>query len=330
MRSKSNLPCIFQKLTILLIFTELSEPTMNFNQLKYIVAVERHRNFSRAADECEIAQSTLSKEIQRLEKEFGIMIFDRSRIPVTPTMKGADLIDQARIILEAQKVFIGIAGKMNNRPEGNFRLGILPMVAPYLLPLFISPLSKKYPELHIQLEELSEKEMITFFENGHLDGAVTLAPFGKEGFYEDPIFEEKFVLYMNLRHPLASREKIQWADIPIEDLILHKEFRDYFLSNKREAARHPLLNKINNINYQSGSLETIRKIIDRNGGLTLLPELACLYMGERRIKMVKPITNPEVSRTIILVTPRGFEKNRITKVIKKEILNNLPLKNAGR
>ncbi len=299
---------------------------MNFNQLKYIVAVERHRNFSRAADECEIAQSTLSKEIQRLEKEFGIMIFDRSRFPITPTMKGADLIEQAKNILEEQKVFIEIAGKMNNRPEGNFRLGILPMLAPYLLPLFISPLSKQYPELHIRLEELSPKEMISFFENGHLDGAITLAPFGKDGYYEDPIFEEKFVLYLNLHHPLASRKKIRWTDIPIAELILHKEFRDYFLSSEREAEQHPLVDKINNINYQSGSLETIRKIIDRNGGLTLLPELACLYMGDRRIKMVRPITHPAVSRTIILVTPRGFEKNRITKVIKQEILNNLPLK----
>ncbi|MGH2642938.1 MAG: LysR family transcriptional regulator, partial [Chitinophagaceae bacterium] len=105
---------------------------MNFNQLKYIVSVDKHHNFSRAADECEIAQSTLSKEIQRLEKEFGIMIFDRSRFPVSTTMKGADLIEIALKILEEQKHFIETARKMNNRPEGIFRLGILPLLAPYL------------------------------------------------------------------------------------------------------------------------------------------------------------------------------------------------------
>lgn len=298
---------------------------MNFNQLKYIVAVDRHRNFARAADECDIAQSTLSKEIQRLEKEFDIMIFDRSRHPVTPTMKGADLIQQAKIILQEEKLFIESARKMNNRPQGNFRLGILPMLAPYLLPLFIRTLGKKYPELTLQVSEITSKEMVYYFENEDLDAAIAIMPFIKEGYYEEPLFKEDFVLYVSPKHPLAGKVEVQWPDIVADELILHQDIRNYLLSPESNTDRTPFtLNKLNNISYQSGSLETIRKIIDRNGGLTLLPELACLYMGERRLKMVRPITNPQLSRTIVLVTPRGFEKNRITKVIKKEILAGLP------
>lgn len=298
---------------------------MNFNQLKYIVAVDRHRNFARAADECEIAQSTLSKEIQRLEKEFNIMIFDRSRHPVAPTMKGDDLIQQAKKILEEEKTFVEIARKMNNRPQGNFRLGILPMLAPYLLPLFISTLEKKYPELNVHLVELSAKEMAYSFENDELDAAIAIAPFIKEGYYEEALFEEPFVLYVGSNHPFTNKKEVEWSDIQKEELILHEEFKQTLFSEEEDVSKlNNSQKELHHLDYQSGSLETIRKIIDRNGGLTLLPELACLYMGERRLKMVRPITQPGFSKTIALITPRGFEKNRITKVIKKEILAGLP------
>ncbi len=295
---------------------------MNFNQLKYIIAVDKHRNFTRAADECDIAQSTLSKEIQRLEKEFNIIIFDRSRHPVTPTMKGVDLLQQAKRILEEEKLFVEIAQKMNNLPQGNFRLSILPVLAPYILPLFIHSLGKKYPELNVHIVELTAKEIIYAFEKDELDAAIAIAPFIKEGFYEDPLFEEDFVLYAGSNHPFLNETEVQWSSIQKEELILHDEFRNYLFPGDKKESEIP--RKIKITDYQSGSLETLRKIIDRNGGLTLLPELACLYMGERRLEMVRPITNPKLSRTIALVTPRGFEKHRITKVIKQEIRASLP------
>jgi len=264
-----------------------------------------------------------------LEKEFGIIIFDRSRFPITPTMKGADLIHQASIILDEQRNFIEIARKMNNKPSGNFRLAVSALLAPYLLPLFISSLSKKYPELNLEIEELSSKDILALFEEGDLDGAIILSPFIKEGYYEEPLFKEDFVLYINSQHPLYSQTEVSWPDIPVNELLLQEEFKHNLLHDDENENYTALnLNKHGNINYHSGSLETIRKIIDRNGGLTLLPELACLYMGERRLKMVRPITGPKLSRTVVLLTPRGFEKNRITKVIKKELLDNLPKKKA--
>lgn len=300
---------------------------MNFNQLKYIVAVDKHRNFSRAAEECDIAQSTLSKEVQRLEKEFNIIIFDRSRYPVTPTMKGVDLIKQAKIILEEQHRFIDVAQKMTNRPAGEFTLGILPTLAPYLLPLFIQSLSKKFPELHIKVLEFTSQEMLTHFEAGDLDGAITISPFIEDGYYETPLFDERFILYVSPEHRLSQDKVVKWSDIPLNELILHEAFKTYLLSSEELKSRVELsANALNNINYHSGSLETIRKIIDKNDGLTLLPHLAGLYMGERRLKMVRPIIDPVLSRTIAFVTPRGFEKKRVTKVIRKEIVEHLPKK----
>lgn len=298
---------------------------MNFNQLEYIVSVDKHRNFARAADECGIAQSTLSREIQRLEKEFKIMIFDRSRHPVVPTMKGVDLIAQAKKILEEHDRFIAMAAKKSNRPFGDFRLGVLSGLAPYILPLFTQQLSQKYPELNLKILEMGPKEMEAHFKNDRLDGALTIAPFFKKGFYEDPLFEEKFVLYVSPKHRLFEAPVVKWNDVPFDELILQDDIKEFLLSKDTPQDSLPIpVKKLKNIAFENGSLETIRKIIDRNGGLTLLPHLACLYMGERRLKMVREIESPALTRTIIFVTPRGFEKNRITKVIRKEIIANIP------
>lgn len=300
---------------------------MNFSQLEYIVAVDKHRNFARAADECGVAQSTLSKQIQELEKEFKVMIFDRSRHPVVPTMKGVDLLHQARRILEEQELFKNIAEEKNNRPSGEFRLAIIPGLAPYLIPLFTQSLSQKYPELNLIISEKGQNEIIELFENESLDGAITISPFMKAGFYEDPLFEEKFVLYISPKHPLSASAVVKWNDIPSRELILQEDIRQFLLNKDTSQNTLPLpIRQLKNIAFENGSLETIRKIIELNGGMTLLPHLACLYMGERRLKMVREITSPTLSRTIIFVTPRGFEKNRITKVIKKEIIASLPKK----
>lgn len=298
---------------------------MNFNQLRYIIAVDKFRNFARAAEDCEIAQSTLSREIQRLEQEFDVLIFDRSRHPVVPTMKGIDLIGQAKIIVEEHDLFVKIAGKKDNRPFGTFHLGVLSGLAPYLLPLFTQKLSQKYPELNLKISEISQRKMINLFESDDLDGAISISPFLKKGFYEDPLFEEKFVLYISPTHKLAAQTVVKWNDIPVDELILQEDIRSFFLDEEFPDDNLPIpVTKLKNLTFENGSLETIRKIIDRNGGMTLLPDLACLYMGNRRLEMVRPIESPSLSRTIIFVTPRGFEKKRIVKVIKQEIVDSLP------
>lgn len=297
---------------------------MNFNQLKYIVAVDKHRNFSKAADECEVAQSTLSREVQRLEKEFGVMIFDRSRFPTVPTMKGTDLINQAKIILAAHQKFIDIAQKKDNLPSGDFNLGIIPGLAPYLLPLFTRRLSEKYPLLNLKIIEANQKEIEEYFKNEELDAALTIAPFFKSGFYEDKLFEEEFVLYLNELHPLAKKKVVKWNDIPTNELILQEEIKSFLLHEDAVQLLPVSEKNVRNIAFENGSLETIRKIIDVNGGLTLLPHLSTLYMGQRRLKMVREIVSPRLTRTIVLVTPRGFEKTRIIKAVRKEIMAGLP------
>jgi LysR family hydrogen peroxide-inducible transcriptional activator len=282
---------------------------MNFNQLKYILAVDTFRNFARAAEHCGIAQSTMSKEIQRLEAEFGILLFDRSRHPVVPTMKGRDLLKQAKRIVGEEEKFRAMAHKRDNAAEGEFSLGILPGLAPYLLPLFLPGVEKKYPLLSLTISELGLKEMEESLRREELDGGIVIAPFFKEGYYETALFQESFVLYLGPDHPLAARAQVAWAEVPVEELILHEDLNTLV----EQKSKHK------KITWNSGSPETIRKLIDRGGGITLLPETAMLYMGERRQKMVRKLAPPVVRRTISLVTARGFEKNRLVKALVREM-----------
>lgn len=258
------------------------------------------------------------------------MIFDRTKHPVVPTMKGADLIEQAKKILREQEHFIEIAEKRKNEPVGDLRLAILPGLAPYLLPLFTAEVAGKYPRLNLKIFEINQKEMGEAFRNEELDAALTFAPFYKKGFYEDPIFEEEFVLYLNEKHPLSKQSVLKWEDIPFDELILQEDIRPFLLNEKAQQTGLPVpAHRIHHIAFENGSLETIRKVIDVTGGVTLLPRLSTLYMGARRLRMVRKIESPSLTRTIIMVTPRGFEKNRIIKAVKQEILNGLPKSNPS-
>lgn len=295
---------------------------MNFHQLEYIVSVDKNRNFSKAAEDCGVAQSTLSKEIQRLEKQFKILIFDRSRHPVVPTLKGTDLIDQAKLLLEQQRQFIATAMKRNNEPAGDFKLGILPGLAPFLLPLFTHRLGQKYSKLNLSLVEAKPSEML-FPEDSSLDALIAISPFA-EGFYETPLFEEEFVLYVSPDHPLSNKEDIIWQEIPFEELLLHEDLKVHFSEEIAFSKASKATNHFQNVSCRNCSMDTILKIIDRNGGITLLPQIACLYMGKRRLRMVRHISSPVPGRTISFVTPRGFQKSRLSKVIIQEIIKSIP------
>lgn len=288
---------------------------MNFNQLKYIIAIDSFRNFSKAADFCNIAQSTLSREVQKLERKYEIMLFDRSRIPVVPTLKGQELIAHAKKILQALEQFEDVAREKDNPVlEGTFHLGVHPGLAPYLLPLFLIPFAARHPKLRITVSEADQKQMDQQLQTGQLDGCIIIHPFYKDGYYETRMFNEYFVLYVDENHPLRKYPSLLPEDIPYDTLLIHEDIRNELLNNTKTTDH-----TAKNIIYQSGSLETIRKIIDLHGGVTLLPETACIYMGERRKKLTIPIQSENFKRTISFIAPRGFHKKRIIKALIKEI-----------
>lgn len=296
---------------------------MNFHQLRYILAVNEFRNFARAASHCRVAQSTLSKEIMKLEREFDVVIFDRTRRPVVPTMKGLELLDEAKILLDAQKRFIEIANQRKNDLKGEFRMGIHQGLAPYLLPLFLAGFVRRYPQLLVEVKEMNIKQLEAHLRRESIDLGITISPFEAEGFYEHPLFEEPFLAYIHKDHPLMDQEEITFEDICGDDLLLTRDISDNLLNRDRFSEEFYKEDRLPNLNYQSGSLETMRKIVELDGGVTLLPELAVRFMGDRRRKMIRVLQDPP-TRTVSMVMPRGFEKKRILKALKENIMAHIP------
>ena len=210
---------------------------MNFKQLIYIIAVDSHRNFKRAAIACDVAQSTLSKEIQRLELEYDIIIFDRSRQPVVPTLKGQDIIQKAKEIRYHQKEFIQLALKKEHEISGQISLAIAEILAPYITPLLIKQFTAKYPNLEIEILELSDRRIEDYLINEQVDAAVMIDPSLTHGYYEQKLYKEQLCIYSTeLQH--NHNNKISLADKNLHDVLLHEDLRNLLIRQINNVGSH--------------------------------------------------------------------------------------------
>ncbi len=295
---------------------------MTLTQLKYLIAVDTHRHFAKAAEKCLVTQPTLSIQIQKLEEELQLVLFDRTKHPVVPTQEGLPIIEQARKVLaEAQKIK-GLAQNVGAEISGMLRIAVLPSLAPYLLPLFIRSFAKKYPKLHIEVVELHNYQLIGRLKQDRADVALTVAPLAIDGFYQIPLFQEPIAVYLDADHPLAADQEINVNDLVISDLLLTDDAKSMLLAVaelQNEKVQKTAEDKVSNLFYRSGSVETIRKIIEQEGGITLLPQLATFYMGKRQQQFVRHFKAPEPTRQIILLTQRGFHKQRLLDILQAEI-----------
>ncbi|NQX86615.1 MAG: LysR family transcriptional regulator [Flavobacteriaceae bacterium] len=286
---------------------------MNFRQLDYIISVDKHRNFKRAAIECDVAQSTLSKEIQRLESEFDMIIFDRSRQPVVPTLKGVDLIQKAKDIRFQQKEFVQIALRRDNEISGQINLAIAEIIAPYITPILVKHISEKYAKLEIKILELSDRRIEDFLINEEVDAAIMIAPSLTHGYYEQPLFNEDLCLYTTESHGVKDKS-IQLSDINFNEIVLHEDLRDLLIRQvKTLGPQSSEFLKKNNIKYLKGNLETLKHVINMNGGTMFLPKLAVNYLSYKEKQRVFDFQDDSLKLNVSLVSTRGFEKKRIIK-----------------
>jgi len=296
---------------------------MNFRQLEYIIAVEKHRNFKRASIECDVAQSTLSKEIQRLEKEFDIIIFDRSRTPVVPTLKGIDIIKKAKEIRFQQKEFKQLALNKKNEISGQINLAIAEILAPYLAPIFIKSITKKYPKLEIKILELSDRRIEDYLINEEVDAAVMIDPSLTHGYYEQKLYTEELCIYSselssNLNHSISL------AEINLNEVLLHEDLRESLVNQLKDIGSQSSEKlKKNNIQYLKGNLETLKNIIDVNGGTMFLPKIAATYVSPKNQNRLFSLTEKKIQLNVSLVSTRGFEKKRILKQLVNDLSNLL-------
>lgn len=299
---------------------------MTIVQLEYIVAVDTYRHFAKAAEHCFVTQPSLSAQIQKLEEELGVKIFDRTKQPVLPTEPGVQLIEQARKILAESAVFKEMVDSKKNALTGELKIGIIPTLAPYLLPLFIQSFAKKNPFVKLIINELTTETLITRLREGRIDVGLLITPLNEKGIKEDVLFYEEMVAYISKKNAAYKKTYVLPADIDPEKLWLLEEghcFRSQIV-NLCELRRQTKEGSL--FEYEAGSLETLRRMVEINDGITILPELATLDLDEEQQKSVRHFGAPTPVREVSMITHRDFVKKRLVEALKTAIVASIPEK----
>jgi LysR family hydrogen peroxide-inducible transcriptional activator len=299
---------------------------MTLIQLEYVIALDTYRHFATAAEKCFVTQPTLSMQIQRLEDNLGVMIFDRSKQPVVPTEIGAAIIEQSRTILsEAQRLREIISDKKGDI-SGELRLGIIPTIAPYLLPIFLMQFLEKYPNINLIIKEMTTAEIVQNLKYDLLDCAILATPLNEPLIFETPLFYEPFVLYVSPDNELLKQKTISLNDT---------ELNDIWLLNDSHCMRSQVLdicknysnkNVYKNIQFESGSLETLKKLVNIDKGVTFLPQLSTHEMSDEELAHVRFFSDPEPVREISMITHRNALKRKQIDALRKEVINAIPEK----
>src|SRR5882757_8565874 len=233
---------------------------MTFVQLEYIVAVDTYRHFATAAEHCFVTQPTLSMQVQKLEEELGVKIFDRSKQPVIPTEAGRELIDQARKILAEKDIVGEIVQAKKGILTGELRIGIIPTLAPYLLPLFVQGFTAKYPHVRLVVNELTTEVIVSHLRAGKIDMGILVTPLQETGIKEYPLFYEELMAYVSKKNAAYKKTYMLPQDIDPNKLWLLEEghcFRSQIvnLCELRKASRDA-----SHFDYEAGSIETLRRM----------------------------------------------------------------------
>jgi len=295
-------------------------------QLEYIVAVDTYRSFVVAAEKCFVTQPTLSMQIQKLEDELGIKIFDRSKLPVVPTEIGISVIAQSRVILKESSRIKEIIAGHKKEIQGNLKVGIIPTLAPYLLPRILTGFMKKYPKVKLEIWEYPTEQIMQQLKLELLDCGLLATPLHNPNLEEQPLFYESFVVYTAKSNELFSKKFIKPEDLDVKEVWLLNEghcMRNQVLNICRDKFT---MGEYKNLEYNTGSVETLKRMVDLNEGYTILPELSLQDLSTRQMNMVRYFKTPEPVREISLVTHRFFIKQALIGAFKKEILSQVPEK----
>jgi len=293
-------------------------------QLEYIIALDTHRHFAVAAKKCFVTQPTLSMQVQKLEELLGVIIFDRKKHPIEPTPIGFKIIDQARNILNESKKITELIEDEKHEIQGRINIGIIPTLAPYLVPLFVSSFVEKYPKVKLHISEQETKVLIKSLQNDQIDIGLLVTPLNEDNFLEKPLFYEAFQAYISHRHKLYQKDKIEPKNLGTDGLWLLNEghcFRNQSLNicNIKDPS-----NFTGRITYESGSLEALKRMVDRHGGYTLLPELNALGLSPDDKSKLRSFNEPIPTREVSLVVKKSYPKNKLVQAVFNEIIENLP------
>lgn len=295
---------------------------MTIQQLEYIIAVDKYRHFGHAAESCFVTQPTLSAQLQKLEQELEVILFDRSKMPVIPTEIGSQIIEQAKRVVSESRGIYELVAQLKGDISGVITLGIIPTLAPYLLHRFVRGFLEKYPHVQLQVEELVTDEIVKRLKNDELDLGIVVTPLEEQGILEKPMFYEKFFAYLSKDHALLEQKELDINTLNTEELWILQQghcFREQVLNlcAKKKFQRM-------NFHYESGSLEGLKNMVDQYKGLTLLPELAAIGLQEEEKQRLRKFSGEQPTREVSIVLTRSFLKKKLVELLYKEICASIP------
>lgn len=283
---------------------------MTITQLHYVLAIAEYKNFTKAAEKCFVTQPTLSTQIQKLEDELDILIFDRSKKPIELTDVGKKIVDQAKNIVNESDRIQDIVDQQKGFIGGEFRIGVIPTVMPTLLPMFLKAFIKKHPKVKLKIEELTTEEIISRISDGHLDAAIAATPLENDLIKERVLYYEPFVGYIPKTHRLSNKKKIEITDLEIDDMLLLEDghcFRDGVINLCKTFKNQ----SDDSFQIESGSIETLIKLSNEGLGMTLLPYLHTLDLNDNLKPNLHYFVEPSPAREVSIIYHKSELKMQI-------------------
>lgn len=294
---------------------------MTHTQLEYLIAVANCGNFTAAAELCFVTQPTLSVQIKMLEDELGVILLDRSRKPVVPTLLGERVVEQARTALEEVDRIREIVLEYKDEISGTLRLGVIPTIAPYLVHKFLPTFMSRYEDVHVEVREMQTAQIVDALQRDMLDVAIVAAGTCGEHFSETELFQDRFYAYVSTHSPLFLKSNIRIEDINMDELVLLSVgncMRDQVLElcqKKREVPSRCV--------FESGSVDTLMRIVDVTNSVTVIPEMAVEFISAEHRPQVKTLLRGASSRMISLVRRRNYVKQSLCLALRKSIMDSV-------
>lgn len=294
---------------------------MTIIQLEYLLAVANCGSFSLAAEHCFVTQPSLSMQIKSLEEELGVVLLDRSKKPVIPTEAGEVVLAEIRETLRAYDHIREAVAELKGETSGRLRLGVIPTIAPYLLHKFIPDFVRDYPKVELEIAEMVTADIVDALRRDRIDAALVAGGTCDEGIQEHELFDDRFHLYVSRENPLFERTNVRIEDIDLKELVLLSPghcMRDQIIElcqAKREVPSH--------YTFESGSLDTLMRIVDYTHCVTIIPEMAVEYIPAEHRCQVKTLAKGATSRKIAVAVRRTYVKSSIIKALIDTILSKV-------
>lgn len=291
---------------------------MTIVQLEYLLAVANCGSFSQAAEHCFVTQPSLSMQVKALEEELGVVLLDRSKKPVIPTEVGEVVLERVRETLRAYECIRESVAEIRGETAGRLRLGVIPTIAPYLLHKFLPSFVRDYPKVELEISEMMTVDIVEALRRDRLDAAFVAGGTCGEGITEHELFGDRFYAYVSPANPLYERSNIRIEDIDLRDLVILSPgncMRDQVIElcqAKRSMPSH--------YSFESGSLDTLMRIVDCTSCLTIVPEMAIEYIPAERRSQLKTLVKGATSRKIAVAVRRTYVKNSIIRALTDTVL----------